>query len=66
MYESIVAKKQKAHYYQLGKNEFIRVKGEFHADYQGVVSFCNSTAGKQAVNEIMRKTCTYTFNFHDF
>ena len=46
--------------------EFIRREREFCPNYLGIVSFCNINTEKQAVDEIMRKTYTETYNFHDF
>ena len=46
--------------------EFIQGGREFYQDYYEVVSFCESRTEKPAVDEIMRKTYTKTFNFHDF
>ena len=46
--------------------EMIRGERQFYVDYQEIVSFYNSRTEKQAVDEIMRKTCTKTLNFHDF
>ena len=39
--------------------EFIREESEFYLDYNGVVDVCTSSAGKQAVDEIMWKICSH-------
>ena len=33
--------------------DVIRGEGEFYLGYHGIVSFCTSSAGKQAVDKIM-------------
>ena len=46
--------------------EVIRKEREFYLDYYEIVSLSNSKTEKQAVDEIMKKTCTKAFSFHDF
>ena len=39
---------------EIGRDlEFIREKREFYLDFYDVVSFCTSSAGKQAIDGIM-------------
>ena len=50
----------------VGDFKLILVEIESFSQHQCIFSFSNSRVGKRAVDEIMRKRCIRTFNFHHF
>ena len=46
--------------------EFVRRERKLYLGYHKMVNFYTCSLGKQAVDKIMWKICTKTFNFHHF